>query len=66
MSLASLVSIQQAAAPDWVEEPITAVEIGAIQLFYEYDTQWDGPGNQTVRTRDSVVYGSLGWTISLK
>ena len=58
------VCLQRAAAPDWVEEPIVAVEIGAVQLFYEYDrTEADGT---SVRARDTVTYGSLNWVISLE
>lgn len=59
------VNVQLAAAPDWVEEPIAAVEIGAIQLVYEHDTWWDGPGGGMVRTQDTVTYGDLNWVISL-
>ena len=60
------VNVQLAAAPSWVVEPIAAVEIGAVQLFYEYDARWDGPGGGTVRARDSVTYGDLDWVISLE
>lgn len=60
------VNVQLAAAPQWVEEPIVAVEIGAIQLVYEYDTRWDGPGGGMVRTQGDVVYGDLDWVIDLK
>ena len=59
------VNVQLAAAPDWVEEPIAAVEIGAIQLVYEHDTWWDGPGGGMVRTQDTVTCGDLNWVISL-
>ena len=59
------VNVQLAAAPDWVEEPIVAVEIGAVKLVYEYDTWWDGLGGGMVRTQDSVVYGNLDWVIQL-
>ena len=58
------VNVQLAAAPDWVEEPIAAVEIGAIQLVYEYDTSWDGLGGGMVRTQDTATYGDLEWVIS--
>ncbi len=58
------VNVQLAAAPSWVEEPIVAVEIGAIQLVYEYDTWWDGLGGGMVRTQDTVTYGDLEWVIS--
>lgn len=59
------VNVQLASAPDWVEEPITAVEIGAIQLVYEYDTWWDGLGGRMVRTQDTATYGDLNWVIPL-
>lgn len=59
------VNVQLAAAPSWVEEPIAAVEIGAVKLVYEYDTWWDGPGGGMVRTQDDVVYGDLNWVIDL-
>lgn len=59
------VNVQLAAAPDWVEEPIAAVEIGAIQLVYEHDTWWDGPGGGMVRTQDTVTCGDMNWVISL-
>ena len=59
------VNVQLAAAPDWVEEPIAAVEIGAIQLVYAHDTWWDGPGGGMVRTQDTVTCGDLNWVISL-
>ena len=61
------VNVQLAAAPSWVEEPIVAVEIGAIQLTYEHDTWWDGLGGRTVvRTQDTATYGDLNWVISLE
>ena len=59
------VNVQLASAPDWVEEPIVAVEIGAIRLVYEHDIWWDGPGGGIVRTQDDVVYGDLNWVIDL-
>lgn len=59
------VNVQLASAPDWVEEPIVAVEIGAIRLAYEHDIWWDGPGGGIVRTQDDVVYGDLNWVIDL-
>lgn len=59
------VNVQLAAAPDWVEEPIVAVEIDAIQLVYEYDTWWDGPGGGMVRTQGDATYGDLNWIIDL-
>ena len=60
------VNVQLAAAPSWVEEPIVAVEIDAIQLVYEYDTWWDGPGGGLVRTKGDATYGDLNWIIDLK
>lgn len=59
------VNVQLAAAPDWVEEPIVAVEIGAIQLVYEHDTWWDGLGGGMVRAQDTATYEDLNWVISL-
>lgn len=59
------VNVQLAAAPDWVDEPIVAVEIGAIQLVYEHDTWWDGQGGSMVRTQDTATYGDLNWVIPL-
>ena len=59
------VNVQLAAAPSWVEEPIVAVEIDAIQLVYEYDTWWDGPGGGMVRTQGDATYGDLNWIIDL-
>ena len=59
------VNVQLAAAPDWVEEPIVAVEIGAIQLVYEHDTWWDGLGGGMVRAQDTATYEGLNWVISL-
>lgn len=59
------VNVQLAAAPSWVEEPIVAVEIDAIQLVYEYDTWWDGPGGGMVRTQGDATYGDLNWVIDL-
>ena len=59
------VNVQLAAAPSWVEEPIVAVEIDAIQLVYEYDTWWDGPGGGMVRTQGDATYGDLNWIIYL-
>ena len=59
------VNVQLAAAPSWVEDPIVAVEIDAIQLVYEYDTWWDGPGGGMVRTQGDATYGSLNWIIDL-
>lgn len=59
------VNVQLAAAPDWVEEPIVAVEIGAIQLVYEHDTWWDGLGGGMVRAQDTATYENLNWVISL-
>lgn len=60
------VNVQLAAAPSWVEEPIVAVEIGAIQLVYEHDYWWDGVDGQMVRGQDDVTYGDLDWVISLE
>ena len=60
------VNVQLAAAPGWVEEPIVAVEIGAIQLVYEHDYWWDGVDGQMVRGQDDVTYGDLDWVISLE
>ena len=60
------VNVQLAAAPSWVKEPIVAVEIGAIQLFYEHEYWWDGVDGQMVRGQDDVTYGSLDWVISLE
>lgn len=60
------VNVQLAAAPSWVEEPIVAVEIGAIQLVYEHEYLWDGPGGGMVRGQDDVTYGDLDWVISLE
>ena len=60
------VNVQLAAAPSWVEEPIAAVEIGAIQLVYEHDYWWDGVDGQMVRGQDDVTYGDLDWVISLE
>ena len=59
------VNVQLAAAPSWVEDPIVAVEIDAIQLVYEYDTWWDGPGGGMVRTQGDATYGDLNWIIDL-
>ena len=59
------VNVQLAAAQSWVEEPIVAVEIDAIQLVYEYDTWWDGPGGGMVRTQGDATYGDLNWIIDL-
>lgn len=59
------VNVQLAAAPSWVEEPIVAVEIGAIQLVYEHEYLWDGPGGGVVRGQDDVVYGDLNWVIDV-
>ena len=59
------VNVQLAAAPSWVEEPIVAVEIDAIQLVYEYDTWWDGPGGGMVHTQGDATYGDLNWIIDL-
>ena len=59
------VNVQLASAPSWVEEPITAVEIGAVQLVYEHDAWWDGLGGGMVRTQDTATYGDLNWVISL-
>lgn len=59
------VNVQLAAAPSWVEEPIVAVEIDALQLVYEYDTWWDGPGGGMVRTQGDATYGDLNWIIDL-
>ena len=59
------VNVQLAAAPSWVEEPIVAVEIDALQLVYEYDTWWDGPGGGMVRTQGDATYGDLNWVIDL-
>ena len=60
------VNVQLAAAPSWVEEPIVAVEIGAIQLVYEHEYLWDGPGGGMVWGQDDVTYGDLDWVISLE
>ena len=60
------VNVQLAAAPGWVEEPIVAVEIDAIQLVYEHDYWWDGVDGQMVRGQDDVTYGDLDWIISLE
>ena len=60
------VNVQLAAAPGWVEEPIVAVEIGAIQLVYEHEYWWDGVDGQMVRGQDDVTYGDLDWVISLE
>lgn len=59
------VNVQLAAAPGWVEEPIVAVEIGAIQLVYESDAWWGGLGGRMVRSQDTTTYRDLNWTISL-
>lgn len=60
------VNVQLAAAPSWVEEPIVAVEIGAVKLVYEHEYLWDGPGGGMVRGQDDVTYGSLDWVIPLE